>query len=336
MASNNETEQPDEASTSNGRVNNNIQPSPIVKLPQLPELSKDDIWLDIVDELFNNSPNVAGITQNQKFLCVFQKLTPDLQKEFRQLLINNDDPAKYDTLRDELRKRFKIPGYVKYDLIQPVGMLGTRTPSEFLRLTIRELKEMGIDEEAAIRTAFVKGLPDNLKDVATVANYATVEDLSHRLDEIVHTRHTNAKPTINSTTIQSDNDTFYKLNESINALTEKVSKLSILQKNQINPEQETGAKRTNKNTPRQVAYNNHATNRNDNKYQDKNNRTPQYYCLPLPTESKPYGLCYFHRRYGGKAYKCAETCRWNSFIIHPHGCEPSKCKWTEFLSSQKN
>ena len=71
---------------------------------------------------------------------------------------------------------------------------------------------------------------------------------------------------------------------------------------------------------------------NKNATQQKNSRD---YCLPLPTEERNYGLCTYHRRFGGRAYRCIGYCKWTSFNIRPHGCDPQRCKWTEFLS-QKN
>ena len=53
-----------------------------------------------------------------------------------------------------------------------------------MRLTTRQLGELGITSQTAIRTAFVKGLPEKLRNVATVANFDTLDELAQRLDEV--------------------------------------------------------------------------------------------------------------------------------------------------------
>ena len=322
------------------------QAPPVIKLPLLPEFNESEVWLDVVHSLLTHSPNTTGLTQEQMFLCIFQKLSPVLQHEFRGLITDALDNNKYDTLVSKLRDRFAVPGFMKFSMIQPVGQLGTKKPSEFLRFTVTELKEIGITDASAVRQAFVKGLPDYLRDVAMAANY-TIEELGHRLDEIVHSRSKGkAYSQANSVDIvPKESDSFEKLNVSINALNKNLSQLTVSNArappaNKVHKSQSTSPimKSRNINYPRQQ-WSPKPRPPTSNFRRKNDQGTPQgsrYFCLPLPTADKTYGFCKYHVRFGGRAFRCTGNCRWNTFTIRPHGCNPAHCKWTKFFSQTKN
>ena len=120
-----------------------------------------------------------------------------------------------------------VPEYLKFKMIQPVGQLGMKTPSDYLRLTTRQLGEFGISNQIAIRTAFVKGLPEKLRNVATVANFDTLDELAQRLDEIHETQPTDMFSQYAVNKVEEEKNMLARLNDRINVVNDNLSKIVV-------------------------------------------------------------------------------------------------------------
>lgn len=324
-------------------------------IPRLPHnFSRSRTWLDTVDFYINNCANTV-LTENQKFMSLYNALPADIASEESDLLTSNSN-TKYTDLRTRLRTKFATPVRDKYAILTKAEPIGDRIPTQYLSYIKKGYATAGLNDNEAIKLAFAKGLPEKYAIFVQMADANNLDEVAKQLDG---TWSLDSKPQINTISPTESLE-----NKEINELKKKVQELSAnvvqgaVRKNVLPNQHNSGSSQgennrsgfnnQNPNSTSQYPRSNHFNqNRSNNNYSSNvnNNREPQYRfdyrqrqndtCPEPPNYNNTYGLCSRHIRYGADTYKCIDrNCQWNNFKVPFHRCTLRECKWTRYFPKQ--
>ncbi|XP_041976648.1 uncharacterized protein LOC121731318 [Aricia agestis] len=221
---------------------------------------------------------LSGISNDTtKFYTTCGNLEHKYAVEVADIIENPPKERKYETLKSELIRRLTAPREEKIKQFLMSEDIGTRKPSQFLR-HLQHLAGPNIPEEF-IRTTWYNRLPVSVQPIIASQGDMPLDKLAELADKITAI----AQPTLqvaaatpgSSSTPASDSmwSAMEAMARQIEQLTKQVAELSTHQSRQ----------------PRR---------RFDR----------QRYRSRSRSQSRSNGMCYYHNKFGNKAFKCTRPC----------------------------
>ena len=141
-----------------------------------------ELWLAQVEAQFA----IRNITaQATKFYHVVGSLSTDVATEVRDILLNPDPTAPYDTLKEALLKRTAMSDEKRLQELLNREEIGDRKPSQILR-RMEQLAGGQNIEKKFMRSLFLKKLPTSVQQIAAAAGDAVpLTELATMADSIV-------------------------------------------------------------------------------------------------------------------------------------------------------
>ena len=337
-------------------------------IPTLPHtFGRSGSWLDMIN-VYLNACSSTNLTEDQKFLAVYNALPSDLREEESDLL-TSVSVTKYTELQTRLRIKFETPIHHQFAILTSQELIGDRSPSQFFSYIKKGYTKAGVTNDEAIKLAYAKGMPDKYKVVIQMADANNLEDVARKLDgmwsldkgktsQVNMLGHTGAK----DKEIADLTKRIEELSNITQSLTRRdvVDKTPRIQNNSISNQ----GSRDPQNQAQNYGYqNNKAANTHNNQQQSRSNyqgaqgyqRSNNYQgaqgyknannyqgrdslqgnssCPEPPNRYRTYGLCITHVRYGTDAYRCADprNCKWPTFRVPMHRCNQDRCEWYKYL-----
>ncbi|XP_025267510.1 uncharacterized protein LOC112639004 [Camponotus floridanus] len=216
---------------------------------------------------------LGGITQDAtKYLYVIAHIETKYAREVRDIITQLPEAGKYKAIKKALIQRLTITHEQRTRQLLEHEELGDRKPSQFLR-HLRTLAGSNVPEQL-LRTLWIGRLPSQMQVILTTRTEDRLEEVAEQADRIAEVTSRSVAATTNSTTEKQT------LEDQIKKLTEQIAKL--------NNRQFYRSKSRSKNwSPRR---------RSQSRSQSRTNQENEE-------------ICYYHRRFGSKANKCQQPCK---------------------------
>lgn len=280
---------------------------------KLPICWRDNIalWFAQAESQFTNSRVKDDFT---KYNIIVAALDADTLRCVSDVVIKPPAADKYNFLKTCLIERLQDSEEKRLARLLTGLQLDDRKPTGLLRHMV-ELAGPALAESAIIRTLWLQRLPQNVQAILSAIPENNLFQLASAADKILevydktecgavdreHQRSNNHNQTANSRPEPDLSSTLRRLQEQIMALTEEVHQLKTSRHGNDSGTQ-------------------NFFNRNDN-YRRRAGRhpSPAYSNSARRNRSKSRGkpadlpndagkICYYHSRYGAKAYKCTKPC----------------------------
>lgn len=255
----------------------NFQPNEIfrvgVKVPPFwPE--RPALWFAQLEGQFM----LSGVTSDTtKFYYACGSLDHQHAIEVADIIENPPRDNRYETLKTELIRRLTAPREEKIKQFLSSEEMGSRKPSQFLR-NLQHLAGPQIPEEF-IRTTWYNRLPVSIQPIIASHSDMAIDKLAELADKIMAI----AAPTPQTAEVTPASSS--SLNPAWAAMEAMAKQISDLTK-------QVAALTANQQRPRgRRFYRRHSRSRSRSKSQGRSN-----------------GQCYYHNKFGSKAYKCTRPC----------------------------
>jgi predicted subunit of tRNA(5-methylaminomethyl-2-thiouridylate) methyltransferase len=251
-----------------------------VKIPPI-WISNIALWICHIEAQFN----LAGITSEEtKFYHLVSALDQNIICQVSEILLDNSDsPNKYSKLKKALLERFELDSETRRKKLFSGILLGDKSPSSLLR----EMRALAIDlnvDSSTLKHLWLQQMPSNIQAHLKISD-ANLDKLASMADILLRSYSPNEIASVSAT----EKNNLNSLQNSLTELTKKVEQLT----NDLHSTRMNSANKGN------YRYNNQPVNRNFDK---KNKPRIQH---EINTNNK---LCYFHKKFGEKAFKCQSPC----------------------------
>ena len=214
-------------------------------------------------------------SEKQKFYYLVANLPSDQLVHVIDLLNNPPDIDPYMKLKEALLQRVSLSDKAKIKSLLSSKTLGDRKPSLFLRELQTETAGLTIDD-GILKEVFLNALPATVQRVlAIVSKDATLETIASHADEVmdipsIGSDLVNATMEVAAATPTAQSENAV-LVEKINILTERLDRMEMRDRSR---------------------------ERGRSPYRNRNR-----------SSSTDRSLCYYHNKFGEKAWKCRSPCR---------------------------
>ncbi|XP_033225957.1 uncharacterized protein LOC117178643 [Belonocnema kinseyi] len=251
---------------------------------KLPEFIADDseLWFNLVERTLAAAKITDELTM---FGCVTAVLSPHYAKEVRDCIISPHATTPYNTLKTELMKRFGVSQEQKTKQLLEREVIGSRTPSQFLR----HLKSLAgtSANETILRALWLSGLPKTIQQILAAHKNVTLETAAELADSIAAT--SVPAPAVSEVQNTAPIETLLNIKMAQLKLDLQQEICSILEKY----DRESPA-RDRRYSPSRSRSRNRGPSRNCGRDKD--------------------GVCFFHQRFGEKAYRCKQPCTFSGNV----------------------
>jgi hypothetical protein len=309
--------------------------TPLTSIPSLPVFSPDEQWLTLSSRILEKTAINANNTA--KFLALYSALPKDIQKDHQDLLVSDEEDT-YKNLVAQLKKRFCLHDYQKFQSLHTLESIGDRSPTQFLRDLRHKYTAAGVKSDSNLRYAFACGLPAEYRNIIFASNPDSLNDAAARVEELWNANKAilpglqlNTPPLYqiqphkieHSAPLNCNADMALLKAEENLRLTKVVEDMSALIQN-LN-------KRLDKleQTSPQQSYNQYSSN--SRKPPSMNSS-----CPPPPSPQNPQNLCRYHISFGAKAKNCIPGCQFIRLRVPAHQCNYRYCPWQKFTHSKEN
>ena len=264
---------------------------------KLPPFWRGDpqIWFAQAEAQFATRHITAESTQ---YHYVISALQPEVAQEVRDLLLNPPDTKPYTTLKEQLIIRTTASEQRRVQMLLTEEELGDRKPSQLLRRMEQLVGDQKI-EKGILKQLFLQRLPANVRLIlASTSDSLSLSELAELADKIIEvhvpavgTVSTEASAASLAAPVVTPVATATAL-DPIESMRKDISKLTMLVKD----------------LQRQVRQSQRSSSnsRSRSRSRDKSPSRPRGY---TPATTSPTSdLCFYHERFGDKAYKCQSPC----------------------------
>ena len=273
----------------------------------LPPFTNSIGWLELSHQLISLS---LPEDNKVRFLTLYQALPTELQRDYSHHLFSERSNT-YAELKDDITQRITPSQHEKYVALFTQTEMGYRSPIEFLRDLRRKFSDAGHQNIEHLRSAFMMALPEQYRTVVLSHGPDKLDVAAKIIEDAWRvSAHKQLFP-LNKIDKHTEpaNKELCETDAQLNLLLTKVEQLSA-ELNQLR----SGTDRNNKpQQPERRPY-----------------IPPHLRCPPIPTRTDPQGLCYYHAKFGTKAYRCSLPCRWRTFSVPKHNCDKSSCLWQQY------
>lgn len=213
-----------------------------------------------------------------KYQVVVSSLSPQYAVEIRDLLLAPPADTPYEKLKEALTTRTQRSEQAYLRELLSNEELGDQEPSKLLRRMQQLLGDKQLDG-SLLRELFVSRLPPPVHMILSSAPDAiSVDDLAKMADKVVES----TKPAIIHHVAPKENDTsLSRLEEQLTKLIAAVSALTMDSRR-----------------PQTQGSDSRGRSRSRSRRRDRSTS---------PSEQES-GVCYYHRKFGGKARRCTKPC----------------------------
>jgi len=298
-----------------------VQSSMLV--PTLPQnFTRSLEWLTMTD-MYLTACSSTVLTENQKFLALYNVLPAAVSSEESDLLTSNS-VQKYTDLMTRLRTKFAVSVQSKFNILTKQEPIGDRTPSQYLTYIKKGYTLAGLTDNEAIKIAFARGLPDKWATFAHMADPNNLEDVAKKLDNL---------KTFDKVEVAETNVTYASQQNS-----SKISAKDTTNNSEkyVKPQDRfNGNNQQVKDGSFSSFYHNQNYGSRPQSYQQKFHDSRNDSCPEPPSRFNTYGLCPPHVRYGNETFRCWEQgCTWRQLRVPYHRCTLRICKWARYYKNE--
>lgn len=281
-------------SKTNGAVNSEqtMQNPQVARVAaKLPPLWKNkiEIWFIQVESNFQ----LAGISCDvTKYNHVVAAIDPETLAAVSDILMSPPKEKRYDTLKQRLIQEYSESETKKVRQLVSELQLGDGKPSHLLR-KMQDLAGTSFKDENFLKTLFLQRLPADVQTILSVST-ENVNNLAKMADKILEVRNECSGHAV----LAMSQRAVSKDAEDINALRSEIAELSK-QVERLSRSHDRGYMDRPVQRPFQRS-NSRGFRRNSR----SNDRT------------KYDGKCYYHFKFGNRAFKCTPPCNFNSSAQH--------------------
>lgn len=242
---------------------------------RLPPFWKENphLWFAQVEAAFI----INRITSDEtKFRYVILHLDPGVLPLVADIIASPPEGDRYAAIKERLTTVLGETSASRLRRLLASHELGNDKPSVLLQ-RLRNLAE-GQVTDGVLRTIFMEQLPENVRTILAISEVSDLSKLATQADKILDM----AKPVaLSIQQVEAENETIRKMAAEITTLTKQMALLT---------RQPRGRSR-NKSQERRN-YRGRSQGKSRNRNED--------------------GICYYHRRFRGKAFKCEKPCDWKN------------------------
>ncbi|KAK2575247.1 hypothetical protein KPH14_012762 [Odynerus spinipes] len=231
------------------------------------------LWFVQLESEFSN---YGMRSDDRRCHAIIRHLDEGTMTAVSDVLENPPDADKYDTLKNTLINRFSDSQEKQLRILLSTLELGDRKPSQLLR----EMRSLAGDNatEGLLRTLWLQRLPTRIQELLLILEDTTLVKLAECADKLHEHPSTMENKSAQYVSV-ADSTAPMAMNEQIRRLTEHVAALST----KLGQTHRHGRNRF--------------RSRSRSRYSRSRNRTP------TPADGSQDGQCYYHQRFGNKAYK---------------------------------
>lgn len=249
-------------------------------LPKLRPFNKDhvNIWFIQVEA----SMNLARITSDtMKFYYIMSELDPDIFSLVEDIAEAPPATDKYPAIKKRLLQLFSQSTESKVRRLLTCRR-GDEKPSHFLQ-RLKSLAGRNVPD-VLLKVIFLEQVPDTLRSILLAKEDTDLFELALLADKVIELE-AFVSTVSRSNTAREDNmtTTCQALSQQITELASQLEELKIECSRQHGRQRRRRSKSRNRRSP--ARRRSQSTERNT-------------------------GLCYYHRRFGAQAYRCAVPCTW--------------------------
>ncbi|XP_018359964.1 PREDICTED: uncharacterized protein LOC108759147 [Trachymyrmex cornetzi] len=254
------------------------------RVPKIPPFCANDpeVWFAMVEASFQ----VAKVTDDTtRFHIILANADTAILPHIKDLIMNPPTNGKYDAIKERILNVFSISQGARLRQLLKGQVLGDKKPSHLLQ----ELKNLAGDQatDSIIRTLFIEQLPESYRTILATIEESDLNKLASIADKIAESvSSNNTLAPINSSKTEDSAGNYVPQTSSINKTPEHSLLEQLVQgMNTLLRERKSRTRSKSPSNSRQPMR-----RRNHSRSAD--------------------GKCFYHRKFGNKAYRCQQPCNW--------------------------